>query len=90
MPARWRRAAGVRVEPLGQGWVAYSGLSGETLLLNDEGAAVLEVLAGAAGASAAEIATSLAADVGAAAPELEPRIDASLPGLVRAGLVQPG
>lgn len=41
----FRLAEGVRVEPLGDGWVAYSALSGETLQLNTEAAAILELLA---------------------------------------------
>lgn len=38
------RCAGLRVEALGESWLAYSPLSGETMVLNDESAAILEVL----------------------------------------------
>ena len=38
-------AAASRLEPLGDAWVAYSALSGDTLQLNAEAAAVLELLA---------------------------------------------
>jgi hypothetical protein len=40
----YTRAPGVRIEPVGGAWAAFSPLSGETLLLNDEAAAILEVL----------------------------------------------
>jgi PqqD family protein of HPr-rel-A system len=41
---RYGLAAGVSVQPLGDIWAAFSALSGETLLLNDESAAILEIL----------------------------------------------
>ncbi|HMO47441.1 MAG TPA: HPr-rel-A system PqqD family peptide chaperone [Rubrivivax sp.] len=42
---RYRLARGVRVEPLADTWAAFSALSGDTLQLNAEAAAVLELLA---------------------------------------------
>jgi PqqD family protein of HPr-rel-A system len=42
--SRYILGEGSRVEGLGGGWVAYSALSGETLVLNTEAAAVLEIL----------------------------------------------
>ena len=36
--------AGVLLEPLGELWAAFSPLSGETVLLNDVSAAILEIL----------------------------------------------
>ncbi len=38
-------SAGLRIEPLGDSWAAYCARSGESLQLNTEAAAVLEVLA---------------------------------------------
>lgn len=40
---KFSRVDGVLVEPLGPVWVAFSPASGETTLLNDESAAILEV-----------------------------------------------
>lgn len=42
---RYRLAKGARVEALAHAWAAYSPLSGETLQLNTEAAAILELLA---------------------------------------------
>ena len=42
--SKYARVPGVRVESIGSGWAGFSPLSGETLLLNDAGAAVLEML----------------------------------------------
>jgi hypothetical protein len=42
--SRYAVDASLRLEALGNGWVAYSPQSGETLVLNTEAAAVLEVL----------------------------------------------
>lgn len=39
------RRAGLLVEPVGSIWAAYSPACGDTVLLNDESAALLEVLA---------------------------------------------
>lgn len=41
---RYHLAAGVKVEPLADKWAAFSPLSGETLQLNTEAVAVLEML----------------------------------------------
>ncbi len=38
-------SAGLRIEPFGDSWAAYCARSGESLQLNTEAAAVLEVLA---------------------------------------------
>lgn len=68
-----------RIEAVGASWAAFSPLSGETLILNDEAAAILEVLqAGAADERA--IATQLSADTA----ELSP---ADLQGLVRGAVM---
>jgi hypothetical protein len=59
-----------RIEPLGEGWVAYSGLAGHTVVLNDESAAFLEVLAERP-CTVPEAARGLAADLGEDAARLE-------------------
>lgn len=41
---RYLRCEGVLVEPVGHLWAAFSPWSGETALLNDESASILEVL----------------------------------------------
>jgi len=42
---RYRLIDGVRVESIAATWAAFSPVSGETLQLNDEAAAILELLA---------------------------------------------
>lgn len=42
---RFACSAGLRIEPLDESWAAYSAPSGESLQLNTEAAAILEVLA---------------------------------------------
>ena len=61
---RRARAPGVRVEPVGAGWAAFSPLSGETLLLNDEAAAILEILAAHGALEADALCAELARDSG--------------------------
>ena len=41
---RYARIEGVLIEPIGHLWAAFSPASGETILLNDESASILEVL----------------------------------------------
>lgn len=84
---RFARIVGVQVEPIGDGWVAFSPASGETLVLNDETAAVLEVLEAGA-ASTVGISDALAADSGVAEPTLCMVLDEGLPRLIEAGLVR--
>jgi len=38
------RTPGLRLEPVGERWLAFSAISGETHALNDEAVAVLELL----------------------------------------------
>lgn len=84
--SRWRRVGGVLVEPMGHLWAAFSPATGETALLNDESAAILEVLeAGAAEESA--ICAHLADDSGLDAHVLAEIVEAAWPRLIEAGLV---
>lgn len=84
--ARRRRVGGVLIEPMGHLWAAFSPATGETSLLNDESASILEVLeAGPAGT--AEICASLSADSGLDAKDLFEIVHAAWPRLVESGLV---
>ncbi|MDP2006133.1 MAG: hypothetical protein Q8K45_10695 [Rubrivivax sp.] len=84
---RFARVEGALVEPVGHLWVAFSPVTGETALLNDESAAILEILEpGPAGTS--EVCRQLSTDSGQAVDELVPIVEASWPSLIDAGLVR--
>lgn len=84
---RWERAPGVVLEPLGDAWAAYSALSGETLLIGNESAAVLEVLAERA-CTETELCAVLAQDSGLPPAQIAALLDEAQPALVAAGLVR--
>ena len=79
---------GVLVEPLGDQWCAFSPASGETHLLNDTSAAVLEILKSRPAISADQACTVLAADVGLPVAEVELLVTEALRTFVTAGLVR--
>lgn len=81
------RVPGLRVEAVGGAWAAFSPASGETLLLNDTSAAILEVLADGPLATSA-VAERLAADAGVPHGEVAALIADHWPQLVEAGLVR--
>jgi PqqD family protein of HPr-rel-A system len=86
---RWfQRAPGVLLRPLGEGWVAYSTLSGETHVLNVESVAVIEALDETKPLDDATLATMLADDCGLPAEQLLNTLEASWPPLLDAGLVR--
>lgn len=85
---RYKAGAGVRLESVGDMWAAYSPLSGETQLLNDESAVVLEWLLERGSGNAAQAASELAEIAGMEAAELETRIRMAWPPLAAAGLIQ--
>ncbi len=89
MTAPYARVDGALVEPAGHLWVAYSPATGETALLNDESAAILEILE-AGPASTAQVCALLSADSGMALAELTPVVEASWSKLLDAGLVRAG
>jgi PqqD family protein of HPr-rel-A system len=68
-------------------WVAFSPATGETTLLNDESASILEVLE-LSSLGTGEIARVLAADSGLSPDSLVQIVDASWPRLIEAGLVR--
>jgi PqqD family protein of HPr-rel-A system len=84
--ALYERYPSLRVEPVGDGWAAFSPRSGETLLLNDEAAALLEILADGP-ASLHQICEFLSRDAGVPASDIRSRVNESWDQFVRAGLV---
>lgn len=84
---RFRRINGTLVEPLGHLWAAFSPLSGETSLLNDESAAILEVLESGPG-STEQVCDELSRDSGVHFSDLAPLVGGSWQSLIDAGLVQ--
>jgi PqqD family protein of HPr-rel-A system len=83
---RYGRADGVLVEPVGHLWAAFSPLSGETTLLNDESAAILEVLE-SGGNDTWGVCTALAEDGGLDAQQFVAAVAGGWARLLDAGLV---
>lgn len=83
----YRLARGVRIEPLGDSWAAFSGLSGETMVLNTEAAAIIELLAGGP-ANEAQVAESMATDTGTDIAQVNEALHHVWGQLVSAGLVE--
>jgi PqqD family protein of HPr-rel-A system len=83
----YRLAEGARIESLGNAWASFSALSGETLLLNTEAAAVLELLSSGA-ADSAEVALTLAADSDSDAVDVNEALRHIWDELLSAGLVE--
>ena len=84
---RFGRVDGVLVEPVGHLWAAFSPATGETGLLNDESAAILELLESEPMGTEA-ICAILASDSGLTVASLVELVDASWPRLIEAGLVR--
>lgn len=80
-------APGVRVEALDESWAAYSPVSGETLLLNTEAAAILDVL-GDGSITEAGLAAVLASEVETPIEVVSRSVSAIWPQLITAGFVQ--
>ena len=72
--------------PLGEVWVAFSPLSGESMVINNETAAILEVLREAPGDLEA-VCEALAGEVGLDAAELVRTIGATWTRIIEAGLI---
>jgi PqqD family protein of HPr-rel-A system len=85
--ACFSRISDILLEPAGTVWVAFSPASGETALLNDEGAAILEVLSDGP-ADALMVAGALADDIGLPAQQLALLVESHWPKLIDAGLVR--
>ncbi len=86
--SRFARSKGLLIEPIGHIWAAFSPLSGETTLLNDESVAVLEVLLEVGASDADSVALQLAADSGMDVFRLRDIVEDCWPRLVDAGLVR--
>ncbi len=84
---KYSLVAGVRVQAIGNIWAAFSQASGETVLLNDEGAAILEILAQAS-ASADDVLDALATDSGVGRNEIAATLTDCWAQLAQAGLVR--
>jgi hypothetical protein len=85
MPS-YKKVDGILVEPVGHLWAAFSPSSGETALLNDECAAVLEVLNPDC-CTSNEVAAVLATESGVEVAPLLHVVESTWPRLVEAGLV---
>ena len=83
------RAPGVLKAPLGEGWVVFSSLSGETHQVNGESLAVLEALSPEAPQSSSQVCETLAHEYGLQVSELEATLAGSWGYLVEAGLIRP-
>jgi PqqD family protein of HPr-rel-A system len=83
---RYGRADGVLVEPIGHLWAAFSPLSGETTLLNDESAAILEVLESGE-CTTSDVCAALAQDSGVEARHFADAVADGWARLLEAGLV---
>lgn len=87
MAPSYGRRDGIVVEPVGDIWAAFSPASGETILLNNESAAILEVLADGP-ATTQLVAEQLARDIGEQAGALHDLVDGCWTTLIENGLVQ--
>lgn len=81
------RAPGVLTERLGEGWVVFSALSGETHLVNDESVEVLNALDEQFPRSTDEVCRHLAATYEVDFAEIESTLLGSWAVLVEAGLI---
>lgn len=84
---RYARSEGVLIEVMGHLWAAFSPATGETTLLNDESASILEVLEDDAG-STESICLDLAAASGLDVVSLSEIVEACWPRMIEAGLVR--
>jgi PqqD family protein of HPr-rel-A system len=83
----YARSGSILIESMGHLWAAFSPASGETILLNDETAAILEGLEGAPAGTDA-VCALLSRDSGIAASELKELVETAWPKLLEAGLVR--
>jgi hypothetical protein len=89
---RFELVPGLRVESVGEAWVTWSPASGETHVLNDEAAAIVEVLAECGVMDAGTLVSKLVAEGVAAAAGRESLrfvVEMTWPYLISAGVVRP-
>ena len=84
---RYARTEGMLVEAIGLIWAAFSSTTGETALLNDESAAILEILE-LGPAHTERVCATLSDDSGMPMESLTAVVEESWPRLVDAGLVR--
>jgi hypothetical protein len=84
--AQFQLTQGLRIESVGASWVAFSPRSGETLVLNDAAAAILEIVA-AGPASPESIASKLATDTSTPLQKMTEMVFQCWPGLLDSGLI---
>ncbi len=84
---RYARTEGALVEAVGPVWAAFSATTGETSLLNDESAAILEILA-MGPAPSHLVCDMLASDSGGTAESLSDLVEQCWLQLIDAGLVR--
>jgi len=82
------RVSGVALEPIGSAWAAYSPLSGETHLLNNSSAAMLECLSEERPMHVDVLCTELAALSGMTTAEVADICATSWSSLVQAGVIR--
>ncbi len=80
--------SGVLVEPLGDHWAAFSPASGESHLINDTSAALLEALAGQSPSTLGQACEALAGDLGALPAEVDGLVREAFDTFLPAGLVR--
>lgn len=83
----YRLAEGVRTESLSETWASFSALSGETMLVNTEAAAILEWLSGGP-ATELQVARALANDAQTDLARVEVAIRHIWDQLLSAGLIE--
>jgi PqqD family protein of HPr-rel-A system len=85
---RFERVSSVSLESLGNVWAAFSPVSGETVLLNDESAAILEILGAHNATDAAGLAEELAKDCGLAVGEVTAHLSGACAKLEETGFLR--
>jgi PqqD family protein of HPr-rel-A system len=86
-PMRFALVEGLELAPVGQVWAAFSPASGQTTLINNESAAILECLRDGP-ADAAAVSAALALDCALPAAQVAATLEAHWPSLIAAGLLR--
>ncbi|RVU49677.1 HPr-rel-A system PqqD family peptide chaperone [Rubrivivax rivuli] len=82
------RAPRAQFAQLGESWVAFSGVSGETHVLNTESVALVETLDEHTPRTAEAVAADLALETGTPVEEMTAMLSDAWPMLLQAGLVR--
>lgn len=82
------RAPGAHFAPLGDAWGAFSSLSGESHIVNDESIAMIEALDEAECRSEVEVCHSLAQEYSTPPEDMRSLLQTAWEGLISAGLVR--